>query len=577
MDNDAAPKSDTQPDAKIAKIAYFSMEIALEGDVPTYSGGLGVLAGDFLRSAADLMVPLVAVTLTYNAGYFYQQIAPDGRQVERDIRWDFSVDFEKVDEKVTMDLQDKQVTVGAWRYDVIGRSGHIIPVILLDTNFPENEPWQRDLTRVLYDASPFQRIVQEMILGICGVRMLERLGYGDVATYHMNEGHAAFMVLELLQKYETIDEVKQHCVFTTHTPVRAGHDKFDYGLVDDVFREHIPDNLRDLGGEDELNMTVLALNGSRYTNAVSVKHGEISRAMFPEYDIDTITNGIHMSFWLSPYMHMLFDNELGPAWHHDYHSLERAININGTEVWRAHQKSKLDFLDYEKSHSWVMLDEKLLTIGYARRVTEYKRPLLIFSDLERFAKIAAGKAQFVFAGKAHPADNQAKSFIKNINDFGDYLWNSYKVRVVFLSNYDMDLAKLMVSGVDIWLNNPKRYREASGTSGMKAALNGVLNFSVLDGWWIEGYERDPMAGWAIGPGTDDPDAINKDDDVDAEDFYTKLQDEIIPIYRKNPEEWRERMKHAIKLVSYFNTHRMIEEYASKAYKLVRQPIWKSLI
>ncbi|MEX2680638.1 MAG: alpha-glucan family phosphorylase [Candidatus Sigynarchaeota archaeon] len=561
---------------KNQKVAYFSMEIALEADVPTYSGGLGVLAGDTIRSAADLQLPMVGVTLTYNAGYFYQMIAPDGRQVERDIRWDFSVDFTKVDAKVKLELQDKTLTVGAWVYHVVGRSGHIIPVYLLDTDLPENEPWQRNLTRVLYDASPFQRIVQEMILGICGIRMLTKLGYNEITTYHMNEGHAAFMVFELLDRFKSIEEVKKRCVFTTHTPVRAGHDQFDYGLVQDVFRDRLPKEAKDLAGQDMCNMTILALNGSRYCNAVAMKHGEISRRMFPDYKIDYITNGIHMSYWLSPYMHTLFDSELGAAWHHDYHSLEHALQLNNNEIWRAHQKSKLDLLDYEKSHSWVLLDEKLLTIGFARRVTEYKRPLLIFSDLERLAKIVAGKAQFIFAGKAHPADNQAKSFIKNINDFSDYLWNSYKVRVVFLGNYDMDLAKLMVSGVDVWLNNPRRYREASGTSGMKAALNGVLNFSVLDGWWIEGFKMDPLAGWSIGPGTDDPDAEKKDDAVDVEDLYSKLQDEIIPIYRKNPEDWRNRMKHAIHLVSYFNTHRMVEEYAAKAYKLERQPIWRSI-
>lgn len=550
------------------------MEIALEGDVPTYSGGLGVLAGDTIRSCADLQIPMVAITLTYNAGYFYQMVAPDGRQVERDIRWDFSANFDHLPEKIELKLQDKTLVVGVWRYDVVGRSGFVVPVILLDTDLPENEPWQRNLTRVLYDASPFQRIVQEMILGICGIRMLDKLGFKNINTYHMNEGHAAFLILELLKRLGSIDEVKKHCVFTTHTPVRAGHDKFDYHLVQDVFRDQLHPDIKVLGGEHELNMTVLALNGSRYCNAVAMKHGEISRKMFPDYQIDHITNGIHMSYWLSPYMHVLFDNELGTAWHHDYHSLEHALELNSVEVWRAHQKSKLDFLDYEKSHSWVLLDEKLLTIGFARRVTEYKRPLLLFSDLERFAKIVSGKVQFIFAGKAHPADNQAKTFIKNINDFSDYLWNSFRIRVVFLENYDMDLAKLMVSGVDVWMNNPRRYREASGTSGMKAALNGVLNFSVLDGWWIEGYQMDPLAGWTIGPGPEIPDADMKDDWVDAEDLYVKLQDEIIPTWRKNQGEWMERMKHAIRLASFFNTHRMVEEYAEKAYTLERQPLWR---
>ncbi|MHA1793109.1 MAG: alpha-glucan family phosphorylase [Promethearchaeota archaeon] len=557
------------------RIAYFSMEIALESDIPTYSGGLGVLAGDTIRSAADLGIPMVGLTLTYSGGYFYQMIAPDGRQVEKPLRWKFSVDFVKLNEKVTMKLQDKTLTIGAWVYNVMGRSGHVIPVILLDSDLPENEPWMRQLTGALYDASPFQRVVQEMILGICGVRMLEKLGYKP-ATYHMNEGHSAFLIFELYKKYNDLNEVKKHCVFTTHTPVRAGHDRFDYNLIHDVFRENLPENAKQLAGEDMLNMTVLALNGSRYCNGVAKKHGEISRQMFPGYEIDHITNGIHMSFWLSPYMHMLFDRELGNAWHYDYKSLEKTVELSPIEVWRAHLKAKYDLLDYQKSHSPVLLDENLLTIGFARRVAEYKRMLLIFSDLERLAKITKGKAQFIFAGKAHPADNQSKGMIKTLHDFSEYLWNSYGIGVSWLSNYDMDLAKLMTSGVDVWLNTPRRYREASGTSGMKAALNGILNFSILDGWWIEGYDMDPMAGWAINENGDDSKSPQEVDKEDAESLYTILEDEIIPIWRKNRNEWYDRMKHAIKLISFFNTHRMVEEYAKKAYKLIRQPLWRTV-
>ncbi|MHA1680221.1 MAG: alpha-glucan family phosphorylase [Promethearchaeota archaeon] len=556
------------------KISYFSMEIALESDIPTYSGGLGVLAGDTIRSAADLGIPMVAVTLTYSGGYFYQMIDPDGRQVECPLRWQFSGNFRKLNQHVTIRLQDKELHIEAWLYNVEGRTGHIIPVILLDSDIEENEPWMRKLTGALYDASPFQRVVQEMILGVCGCRMLEKLGYKP-DTYHLNEGHAAFIVFELLKKLGSIEEVRKKCVFTTHTPVKAGHDKFNYDLVNDVFRDRLPENYKDLAGKDMCNMTELALNGSRYCNGVAKKHGEISRRMFPDYKIDYITNGIHMSFWLSPYMHVLFDDEFGSAWHYDYHSLENALELNTNHVWRAHKKAKFDLLDYQKSHSPVLLDENLLTIGFARRVAEYKRMLLIFSDLERLAKIAKGKVQFIFAGKAHPADNASKSRIQKIHDFSDTLWNSYEIGLTWLSNYDVDLAKLMTTGVDVWLNNPRRYREASGTSGMKAALNGVLNFSVLDGWWIEGYQKDPMAGWAIGPGPEDPNAENKSDSDDAEDLYVKLEDEIVPIWRKNRDEWQERMKHAIKLVSFFNTHRMVEEYADKAYMLKKQPLWGS--
>lgn len=563
---------------KNQKIAYFSMEIALESSIPIYSGGLGVLAGDTLRSAADLGIPLVGVTLTYNSGYFYQQISPDGTQFEKDMEWDFDIDFTKLKEKVKLELQDKTLNVEAWQYNILGRTGHMIPVILLDTDLPENEPWQRNLTHILYDKDRFQRIAQEMILGICGYRMLKKLGYDEINTYHLNEGHAAFLIFELLNKYKNIEEAKKHCVFTTHTPVRAGLEEFIYDLAYDVFRNRLPEDIKKFGGKDNLNMTILALNGSRFVNAVSKKHAKTSRKMFPGYNIDYITNGIHLGYWLSNYMRDFLNHELGRDWHHDLSILERTFELDDYELWRTHLKAKKDLINYERSHSWILFDKNLLTIGFARRMAEYKRPLLIFTDIERLAKIIKNKVQLIFAGKAHPADVQSKSYIKRINDFSDYLWNSYKISAVFLENYEIELAKLLVSGVDLWLNNPRRYYEASGTSGMKAAINGVLNFSVLDGWWIEGYYlSDKMAGWSIGPEPNDPIAENLDDHYDSEDFYQKLENQIIPIFQNNQKEWQKRMKYAIKLGAYFNTNRMIEEYADKAYLLERQPLWKSKI
>ncbi|MFX1274758.1 MAG: alpha-glucan family phosphorylase [Promethearchaeota archaeon] len=558
------------------KIAYFSMEIALESGLPIYSGGLGILAGDTLRSAADLQIPMVGVTLTYNAGYFYQMITPSGEQFERDMEWAFKTEFIKLKEKIVFELQDKTLNVEAWKYNILGRTGHIVPVILLDTDIPDNEPWQRKLTHVLYDANRFQRIVQEMILGICGYRMLDKLGYNHIETYHLNEGHAAFLIFELLKKYETLDEVKKHCVFSTHTPVRAGLEEFNYDLVNDVFRNRIPKNIKEFAGKNDLNMTILALNGSRYVNAVSKKHSEVSKKMFPRHTINSITNGIHVGYWLSKYMRQFLNDELGRNWHHDLSILQRALELDNYELWRVHLKAKHDLLNYERSHSWVLFDNNLLTIGFARRMAEYKRPLLLFTDLERLAKIVKNKVQFIFAGKAHPADVQSKSFIKAINDNSDYLWNSYEIGLVFLENYDIELAKLLTSGVDVWLNTPRRYMEASGTSGMKAAINGVLNFSVLDGWWIEGYTMsDKMAGWAIGPPSSDPNAEILKDSSDAEDIYQILENQIIPTYYDNKNEWQEKMKHSIKLGSYFNTNRMIEEYADKAYLLERQPLWKT--
>jgi starch phosphorylase len=552
------------------------MEIALASDIPTYSGGLGVLAGDTLRSCADLEVPAVAVTLCYDKGYFYQQISPDGYQVERGLQWEFSNEFEKMDQIIELQVQDKKFKVGAWKYNVIGETGFIVPVILLDTNIAGNEDWQKNFTHILYDATPFQRVVQEIILGIGGVKMLEALGFSSIETYHMNEGHAAFMIFELLKKYETLKEVKKRCIFTTHTPVPAGHDRFTYDLVNDVFRDRLPADVKTFAGEHEVNMSILALNGSRYCNGVAQMHGEVSRKMFPGYDIDAITNGIHSRTWISDRFKKLFDDII-PGWTMNYDLLENIWDFGNTELWDAHRKAKLDLIDYEKSHSWVLLDHKKLTIGFARRITEYKRPTLMFSEIERLAKICKGKVQFIIAGKSHPRDNTGKGFIKQINDMSDYLHNSFNIGLVFLGGYDMDLSRLLVSGVDVWLNNPRRYHEASGTSGMKATLNGVLNFSVLDGWWIEGYQKDPMAGWAIGPGPNDPKATQYPDSYDANDMYNKLEREIIPLYYNNRDGWTERMKHAIRLGAYFNTHRMVKEYAERGWKLKHQPRWHSLL
>jgi starch phosphorylase len=563
---------------KNQEIAYFSMEIALESILPIYSGGLGILAGDALRSAADMGIPMIAVTLVYDAGYFYQQIGPNGEQIEKEMKWDFSDDFERLEQQVILELQDKSIKVEAWKYEIIGRNGHKIPVILLDTDLKLNEPWQRKLTHMLYDANPFQRIAQEMILGICGFRMLEKLGYNKIKTYHLNEGHAAFLIFDLLKKYKTLTEVKKHCVFTTHTPVRAGLEEFEYNLVYDVFRNRLPEQIHEFGGKNALNMTILALNGSGYTNAVSKKHNEVSKKMFPGFEINYITNGVHLGYWLSPYMRDFFNNELSRDWHHNFRLFENALNLDNSELWRAHSKAKRLLIEYENSHSWVLFDKNLLTIGFARRMAEYKRPLLIFSDLERLAKIIENKAQLIFAGKAHPADMQSKSYVKKIYDYSDYLWNSYGIGVVFLENYEISLAKLLVGGVDLWLNNPRRYLEASGTSGMKASINGVLNLSTLDGWWIEGYYMsDKKAGWAIGPEPSDPKALTADDSFDAEDLYFKLEKEIIPLFYNNKREWQERMKYAIKLSAYFNTNRMMEEYALKSYKLEKQPVWKSKV
>jgi starch phosphorylase len=564
----------TEREKDTNKIAYFSMEIAMSSDIPTYSGGLGVLAGDTIRSAADLEIPMVAVTLCYDKGYFYQMISPDGYQVEHEVRWDFSSAFDRVPITIDLDIQGKKVKVGAWKYEVIGETGWRIPVFLLDTEIEGNEPWQKNFTHVLYDATPFQRIVQEMILGIGGLKFLEELGYSGIETYHMNEGHAAFLTLQLLKKYKgNIEKVKKQVIFTTHTPVPAGHDRFDYNLVNDVMRDLVPKNILELAGSDMCNMTKLAISLSRYINAVAEKHGEVSREMFPNVDIDFITNGVHSRFWTNQYLAKLLDEFETEGTHKTESWFEKIWKIDPEDLWTVHLKAKKDLVDYENSHHYVLMDDEMLTIGFARRITGYKRPTLLFKDPERLAKIARNKVQFLFAGKSHPRDDQGKAYIKQIHDIADYLWNSYRIKVVFLSHYDMDLAKLMVSGVDVWLNNPQRYREASGTSGMKAAHNGILNFSILDGWWIEGYRMDPKAGWAIGKAPGEPGCNDNNDDEEANNLYNLLEREVIPLYYNSLPGWIERMRHAISLGAFFSTHRMVEEYAQKAWKLQKQPRW----
>ena len=565
VDNDL--KNDTQ-------IAYISMEIGMDSNIPTYSGGLGVLSGDTVRSAADLEIPMVGICLCYSSGYFYQLFNENGEQKEKEISWSFFYEFEKVEKPITIKIQDNIIKISAWLYRVIGQSGHVVPIYLLTTDVEGNKDWQRKLTAALYDStSRWHRIVQEMILGIGGVRLLKSVGYNNIKVYHINEGHGTFATLELLKDMNgDIEKVRKSVAFTTHTPVPAGHDRFNYDLVKDVFRNALPSNIKELGGQDELNMTVLGMNLSGYRNGVAKKHGEISSKMFPNYEIDYITNGIHLPFWVSKPIRKIFTKKW-PNWKANPSVLQNAIEIDDLELFDAHIENKFNLISYQKGHSWNLLDEELITIGFARRFATYKRATLIFHDIDRLGKICKGNIQFIFAGKAHPKDQAGKDYIKKIFKSGGYLLDNYGVKVVLMENYNMDLAHILVSGVDIWLNTPNRYREASGTSGMKAALNGVLNFSVQDGWWLEGYKMNPLAGWAIGPDDSDPKAAENNWDIDSNYIYEVLENEIIPTYMDH-DEWIFKQKNAISLAAYFNTHRMIEEYAEKAYRLKRQKPWK---
>ncbi|MHA1233675.1 MAG: alpha-glucan family phosphorylase [Promethearchaeota archaeon] len=559
------------------QVAYISMEIAVDSNIPTYSGGLGVLSGDTVRSAADLELPMVGICLCYSSGYFYQFFNEHGEQKEKEIEWNFFYEFEKVAEPIKIKIEDKEVLVSAWLYRVIGQSGHILPIYLLTTDVEGNEDWMKKMTGSLYDSTTrWNRIVQEMILGIGGVKLLKSQGYNNIETYHLNEGHGSFSIVELYDMLNgDLDKVRDKVVFTTHTPVPAGHDRFDQELVDKVFKNRMPSEIKKIASDNgRFNMTYLGMGLSRYRNGVAKKHGDISRKMFPQYEVDSITNGIHLGYWVSRPFRQIFDKKW-PNWKANPSILQNAIELDDLDLFDAHIENKFNLISYQKGHSWNLLDEERITIGFARRFATYKRATLIFKDIDRLGSICRDKIQFIFAGKAHPKDTKGKDYIKEIYKSGEYLYDNYGVKVVMMENYNMDLSHMLVSGCDIWLNTPERYREASGTSGMKAALNGVLNFSVQDGWWLEGYKKNPMAGWAIGPDDSNPDdpGVSNDWDIDSKAIYDILENEIIPTYL-NHEEWLFRSKNAIALTAFFNTNRMMKEYAKKAYNLRRQKPWQ---
>lgn len=561
-------KSYHDEEIKQRRIAYFSMEIGIDSSIPTYSGGLGILAGDFIKSCADLKVPLVAVTLLYEKGYFIQKLNAQGIQQELPVQWNRKDFLKPLSNKVSIKIENRDTFISAWQYDVVGVSGYSIPIIFLDTDLEENSEYDKGLNDFLYGGNQWYRLLQELVLGIGGVRMLHSLGYSGIKKYHMNEGHASFLTLELLNEMKRnkdskldFEAVRELCVFTTHTPVPAGHDQFPYDLVNNALRGFLPSGvLKMLCGEEQLNMTFLALNLSKYINGVAKKHGEVSRSMFPEYSIESITNGVHSFTWVCDSFKILYDKYI-PDWKNDSFSLRYALSIPGDKIWKAHQEAKNGFIDYVNEKTGSEMDYKTLTIGFARRAASYKRADLIFSDIDRLIKIAndAGKIQFIFSGKAHPQDGMGKDLIKRIITASKRLEG--KIKVVYLENYDMELAKLLVSGVDLWLNTPRKPQEASGTSGMKAAHNGVPSLSILDGWWIEGCIED-ITGWSIGT----PQNTQSNDQQDASSLYDKLEFAIIPTFYNGREYWINMMRHSIAInASFFNTHRMVQQYVLNAY------------
>jgi starch phosphorylase len=562
---EAFPQAPHVPESveTLPKIAYFSMEIGIAENIPTYSGGLGILAGDTLKSCADLKVPIVGITLLSENGYFYQKIDGDGNQIELPINFNAADILEPLAATTSVTIENRTVRIRIWRYSLKGVTGHVVPVLFLDTNLEENAEWDRTLTTSLYGGDSKYRLAQEIVLGIGGVRALQALGIETIERFHMNEGHAAMLTLELLKRMQDIERVRRRCLFTTHTPVAAGHDQFDLAFARPMLGEMLPDALLpDVTFEGKLNMTMLALHFSHYINGVAKKHGEVSRRMYPGYTIDSITNGVHSVTWTSEPFQRLFDKHM-PGWRGDSYILRSALGIDKQEIWSAHMEAKSEIIDFVNSRYNAGFAYETFTIGFARRQTAYKRPDLLISDIPRLVQIAdrAGSIQIIYAGKAHPKDASGKESIKKI--IAAIKTVKGKVKIVYIHNYDMAIGKMMVAGVDLWLNTPRRPFEASGTSGMKAAHNGVPHFSTLDGWWLEGCIEN-ITGWSIG--TEKTEQQESDDEIDRRDLYEKLEEWILPKYYHNRDNWIRTMRSCIAINgSFFNTNRMVQQYVVNAY------------
>jgi len=566
------------------------MEVAVEDRLPTFSGGLGVLAGDVLRAAADVGLPMVGVTLLYNLGFFRQTIDSEGLQHEAAVRWHRGDLLEELPIRVGVQVGERRVLVRPWRLELRGIDGARVPVYFLDSDVEGNHPDDRTITDRLYLGDRSARLAQEVVLGLGGVAVLHRLGH-RIERHHMNEGHAALVPLALLglgdgagfdewtssaagrllaATPDDVERVRRRCVFTTHTPVPAGHDRFAADVVAGVLGHEVDKALGRLDALEEdgtLNMTLLGMRCSAFVNAVSVRHREVTGAMFPGARVEAVTNGVHGSTWAAPATAELLDRRL-PGWRRDASRLHYACSLPLGELREAHARSKGALAAEVRARTGVTLDLEAFTLGIARRVTSYKRNDLVLSDPERLGEIAArvGPMQILYSGKAHPQDEPGKEMIRRINAVGAELQGG--VSVVYLPDYDMALARTLCAGSDLWLNTPERPHEASGTSGMKAALNGVPSLSTLDGWWLEGH-LEGITGWAIGP--DDPD---HDPAHDAEDLYRVLEHRVAALYYGDPEAYAAVGRHALALNGpFFSAQRMVEEYDRRAYRtgLALQP------
>lgn len=596
------------------RVAYFTMEIALSDQLPTFSGGLGVLAGDTIRSANNLHVPVVAVSLLHRGGYFKQTLDKDGTQHDEPISWKPESQLERLPTEISVKLDGKTVRVGAWKATLKNANDdHETPVIFLDTDLPKNSNDHREITNRLYGGDDELRLRQEAILGIGGVRMLEALGCDGLKIYHMNEGHASLLVPELTLRtaarlskkasdQAVVAEVKEKCVFTTHTPVPAGHDRFPMEMVHEILDPEIvallhaePEGAmheapmdanpsakqaesQRAGGiavaepaaatDGTLNMTLTGFWGSGRINAVARRHGEVSRQMFGRDDIQSVTNGIHATTWVCGDMAKLFDKAI-PAWREDNTELRFALDLEPKALLKAHLRAKVALIDRVNELTDAGFDVDTFTIGFGRRATAYKRLTLLLRNPKTLDEIAEkhGGIQVVLAGKAHPKDEPGQAMIVDTLRKAKRLKH---VRIVYLPGYNMDLCGLMTAGSDIWLNTPRPPLEASGTSGMKAAINGVPSLSTLDGWWLEGCVEG-LTGWAIGKDDFAPGSkrkaptTNTQDKQHAEDIYHKLDSQILPAY-DNRAQWAHIMANTIAINgSHFTTQRMVREYVAGLY------------
>ena len=538
-------------------VGYFTAEIGLWSELHTYSGGLGVLAGDHVKSAADAGTPLVGVTLLYHQGYARQHIDANGVQTESFPEFDLNEHVSKTKIVLKLHLDGQPLSAYVWKADIVGQSGHIVPVYFIDTRHPANSSEHQELSSRLYGGDDEVRIRQEYVLGVGGVQLFDHLD-SELHGLHLNEGHCTFAMLELLNRGWSREELAQRSLFTTHTPVPAGHDRFEWPLVREVVGELLPVDAKELviaAGDSEngrrCSMSHLAVALSTSVNAVSKLNADVAMTMFDEQIIQPITNGVHHITWTSPVMASLFDGYL-PGWRVQPETISEAETLPTDALLEARDQARRHLREFVLSKTGVELSSERLTIGFARRFATYKRANLVFRDLERLRNIGAGKIQFVFSGKAHPRDKGGKQLIRDIYDSAEQI--AEEIPVAFIENYDMETGLLMTSGVDIWLNNPIRPMEASGTSGMKAAMNGVPNCSILDGWWPEACIHG-VNGWAIG------NAENvRDDERDANNIYQVLEQDVLPLWEGSKDAWAEMMKASIAASAEFTGHRMIQDY-----------------